>query len=1164
MSMNAPGRSPRHRRSGWRAGLARLRQRLRPPLWALVLACTSTALGGIAWTHHAWSVHFERAHALEDALGETLRHVDQAQSLAREQLAAQDRTAAAPVVQPARPARPGDGPDPIAEPDLGDSPGNRAGIRETDGAGNGAISTIRVRQAAELQSALSLLDTWQQLAEESSPDAETTRALTAAARRFRDGIRQLHQQLTHGPSDWVMGPQALASRRETAAMAMEMERVEHLLLDHMARAQRQQASLALLLSALSIAALIWRLQRRSPKAIRTGWQASRATPVGALGAMEAVEAVESVSSLPGEDLAGRDDPFDDANGPADAPITDLVIRAARAMPDPYWVIDGEGQRVAGPLRELPLDLAEPPLRERMLACVRSALSSGRAQSLPYRLDTDNGPRWYEARVQAMPGTTLVVWQSRDVTATQAAGQREQDRSRLHRFKSHVDQAIVWARSAHELFDRVVRVAVGEAGLQLAWLVEAGGTGRPPRLRAQHGDAELMELCAASLPPATHSHAAALAQALLSGLTQWRPGCVRSPSGEPLDLLALPIRHAEAVVAVLMLVGPRLDPDDADQHEVVRELGLDLSHALARLSRDARLQESLARVRLHAAALESTQDGVMVTDLRPRIVSVNRAYTEITGYTESDVAGQSPKLLTSGRHDPAFFSALWESLLTHGRWQGEIQNRRKSGELYTQWTSISTVRNDAGEPTHYVTVFTDITAQKQAEAQLQHLAHFDPLTQLPNRLLVLNRLDHAIAAADRAQRRVAVLFIDLDNFKTVNDSLGHAAGDRLLEAVAQRLFTRARREDTLGRLGGDEFILILEQVREAPEAAQVAQELLTLLEAPFHIAGQDVYVQSSIGISIYPEDAREAGELVRDADAAMYQAKRAGRGTFRYYTEALTAAAQTKLTLDTRLRRALEQREFELYYQPLYRIADRRLIGLEALVRLNQPGLPPVGPAEFIPVLEETGQITALGAWVTQEACRQGRAWLDEGLDFGRIAINLSPLEVRRGQTDERIRAALQSSGLPADRLELEITESGLMEQGERAEAFLHNLRSIGVQLAIDDFGTGYSSLAYLKRFPVSKLKIDRGFVRDLPGDVSDAQLVQTMVAMGRNLGISVVAEGVETEEQLAYLQELGCESAQGYLFSKPRPAAEVRAWLPVLADAPTDKADTPGEPARVP
>ncbi len=1125
--MSLAGTVPR--RAGWLRRLARRIERV--PVRLLALCCVLAALGGIAWTHLGWSRHFERMHALEDSLGETLRHVELAQSLARERVATTRVTASASApAASAKDAIPGAEPDPLVD-------------REPATLG-ATLSPSRVMQAAELQTALSTLDAWQKLAEIGGHDADTERQVANAARRYRDGIRQLHQQLLHGPSDWVLGAQALANQRETVAMAMELERVEHLLLQRMEQEQRGQTSLALLLAALATGLLAWRLRHQRDSAGQNRKHPHDLRP----------DLAQDLSPLRHEV-----DPADTGEDPPDA---ELANRAARALADPYWVVDGEGRRKAGPLRDLPLDLAEPPLRERMVATVRSALSSGRPQSLAYRLDTDHGPRWYEARVQAMPGTTLVVWQSRDVSAGQAAGQREQDRGRLHRFKSHVDQAIVWARSAHELFERVTRVAISEAGLQLAWLVEAGGPGRPPRLRSQHGEPELMELCAASLPPATHSHAAALAQAQLSGLAQWRPGCVRSAAGEPLDLLALPVRNADAIVAVLMLVGPRLDPDDPDQIDVVRELGMDLAHALARLSRDARIQESLARVRLHAAALESTQDGVMVTDLRPRIVSVNRAYTEITGYTEADVAGQSPKLLTSGRHDPAFFSALWESLLTHGRWQGEIQNRRKSGELYTQWTSISTVRNDAGEPTHYVTVFTDITAQKQAEAQLQHLAHFDPLTQLPNRLLVLNRLDHAIAAAERAQRRVAVLFIDLDNFKTVNDSLGHAAGDRLLEAVAQRLVTRARREDTLGRLGGDEFILILEQVREAPDAAQVAQELLSLLEAPFHIAGQDVYVQSSIGISLYPEDAREAGELVRDADAAMYQAKRAGRGTFRFYTESLTAAAQNKLTLDTRLRRALEQREFELYYQPLYRIADRRLIGLEALVRLNQPGLPPVGPAEFIPVLEETGQITALGAWVTQEACRQGRAWLDEGLDFGRIAINLSPLEVRRGQTDERIRAALQASGLPADRLELEITESGLMEQGERAEAFLHNLRSVGVQLAIDDFGTGYSSLAYLRRFPVSKLKIDRGFVRDLPGDISGAQLVQTMIVLGRNLGISVVAEGVETEEQLAYLHELGCESAQGYLFSKPRPAAEARAWLPRLAEAPTARADSEGEPAR--
>ncbi|MGY0195385.1 putative bifunctional diguanylate cyclase/phosphodiesterase [Leptothrix sp. BB-4] len=1112
------GRRP----SSWRRAL--LQAGLRVPVWALVLCCLATSLGGIAWVHQAWSDRFEHMHALEDALAETLRHVEQAQGLAREKAAAQPTRPTAPLVR-------------------ADAPASHA----DEGGTGGRPPEARLTQVAELQTALSMLDTWQRLAEQVSHDADTARQVASAARRFRDGIRLLHQQLTHGPSDWVLGPQAVASQRETVAMAMELERVEHLVLERIVQSQQRQATLVLLLAALSAATLIGRL-RLSRKAREAA--SRRAEIVDITRPADGARRPDLMQ----DSLPALLDPLD--------PQPDLAQRAARSLPDPYWVIDGEGQRLAGPARDLPLDLAERPLRERMVATVRSALASGRVQSLAYSLDTEQGPRWYEARVQAMPGTAMVVWQSRDVSAGQAAGQREQDRGRLHRFKSHVDQAIVWARSAHELFDRVTRVAISEAGLQLAWLVEAGGPGRTPRLRAQHGEAALMDLCAASLPPATHSHAAALAQAQLSGLAQWRPGCVRTPSGEALDLLALPVRNAEAVVAVLMLAGARLDPDDPDQLDVVRELGLDLSHALARLSRDARLQESLARVRLHAAALESTQDGVMVTDLRPRIVSVNRAYTEITGYTEADVAGQSPKLLTSGRHDPAFFSALWEDLLTHGRWQGEIQNRRKNGELYTQWTSISTVRNDLGEPTHYVTVFTDITAQKQAEAQLQHMAHFDPLTQLPNRMLVLNRLDRAIAAAERAQRRVAVLFIDLDNFKTVNDSLGHAAGDRLLEAVAQRLVTRTRREDTLGRLGGDEFILVLEQLHEAPEAAQVAQELLALLEAPFHIAGQDVYVQSSIGISLYPEDAHEAGELVRDADAAMYQAKRAGRGTYRFYTESLTAAAQNKLTLDTRLRRALEQREFELFYQPLYRIADRRLIGLEALVRLNQPGLPPVGPAEFIPVLEETGQITALGAWVTQEACRQGRAWLDEGLDFGRIAINLSPLEVRRGQTDERIRAALQASGLPASRLELEITESGLMEQGERAEAFLHNLRSTGVQLAIDDFGTGYSSLAYLRRFPVSKLKIDRSFVRDLPGDISGAQLVQTMVAMGRNLGISVVAEGVETEEQLAYLRELGCESAQGYLFSKPRPASEARAWLPKLADGPSAQVGSKGEPAR--
>jgi diguanylate cyclase (GGDEF)-like protein/PAS domain S-box-containing protein len=831
-------------------------------------------------------------------------------------------------------------------------------------------------------------------------------------------------------------------------------------------------------------------------------------------------------------------------------------------------IDRQGRAAADtpPLAQPGQRLAEAlpaPTAEALRACLARAVTTGVAQVCTYWLASPTGTRRLEAHVRALPGQDQVVWLSDALDATPsaeggaAASMRPpgQDLSRLYRLSARVNQAIVRSRQSAELFEHVCQAAVNEGDIQLAWVVQQDDLGNGPRVRVARGEAALLPLCEAALPPATHSHAAAVSLAWLTGITQWRRACVRTDSERLLDLVALPLHEGGSVQAVLVLVGWPLDPDLGEHQRLLTETGSDLSQALARFAREAQWQESLARTRLHAAALESTQDGVMVTDLRPRIVSVNRAFTEITGYNEAEAIGESPRLLHSGRHDAAYFERLWAALATHGRWQGEVWNRRKNGELYTQWMSVSTVRDDAGKPTHYVAVFTDITPQKQAEERLQRMAHFDPLTQLPNRPMVLSRLEHAVAGAQRAASRVGVLFIDLDNFKTVNDSLGHAAGDALLVAVAERLASRVRREDTLGRLGGDEFVLILEHLDTPQEAARVAQELIDLLETPFQVAGIELYVQASVGISLYPDDGHEVSELVRDADAAMYQAKRAGRGTYRFYTESLTTAAQSRLALDTRLRRALEHREFELWYQPLYRLSDRKLIGLEALVRLNQPGLPPVGPAEFIPLLEETGQIVALGAWVTQEACRQGRAWLDEGLDFGRIAINLSPLEVRRGQTEDRVRAALERNGLPAERLELEITESGLMEQGERAEAFLHNLRSLGVGLAIDDFGTGYSSLAYLKRFPVSKLKIDRGFIRDLPGDASDAQLVQTMVAMGRNLGISVLAEGVETQAQLDFLRGMGCDAAQGYLFSAPRPAAQARRWL-IGHDEPS-AADTP-------
>ncbi len=747
----------------------------------------------------------------------------------------------------------------------------------------------------------------------------------------------------------------------------------------------------------------------------------------------------------------------------------------------------------------------------------------------------------------------MAWISWDVTERHQAQQRVLAFTRLYSFLSQVNQSIVQTRSESELFARICSAALSHGGFSSARVLRPDpgspqGWGLACRVEPQGETAHPRS----PLPPPQALETARIA--MQQGRTHWSRAAAdgaEMPQDEGTfhAWVALPLGESGRTDAALLLEHERLDPADQDEQRLFDEICSDIGYARGQFLRDQQWQESQARVRLHAAALESTQDGVMVTDLTPLIVSVNRAFSRITGYSETEVVGQPPNILRSGRQDEAFYTLLWTALLEEGEWQGELWNRRRNGELYAQWMSISTVRDNLGHPSHYVAVFTDITQQKLTEERLQQMAHFDPLTQLPNRPMVLTRLEQAIAAAARQSLHVAVLFIDLDNFKTVNDSLGHAAGDTLLSEVAHRLALRTRREDTLGRLGGDEFILVLELLREPQDAGTVAQELIHLLDEPFHVDGMTVYVQASVGISLYPQDGHTVSDLVRDADAAMYQAKRAGRNTYRYYTESLTAAAQNRLALDSRLRRALAKQEFELWYQPLVEIASRRIVGLEALVRLKQPDLPPVGPAEFIPVLEENGLIIDLGEWVTREACRQGRAWLDAGLDFGRIAINLSPLEVRRGGTDERVLRALADSGLPADRLELEITESGLMEQGDKAEPFLQSLHNQGVRLAIDDFGTGYSSLAYLKRFPVHKLKIDRSFVRDLPGDSSDVQLVQTMVGLGHSLGMSVLAEGVETAEQGEFLLELGCEAAQGYYYGAPAPANSVVKRLPALANA---------------
>lgn len=555
------------------------------------------------------------------------------------------------------------------------------------------------------------------------------------------------------------------------------------------------------------------------------------------------------------------------------------------------------------------------------------------------------------------------------------------------------------------------------------------------------------------------------------------------------------------------------------------------------------------LRLAATVFESIREGVVITDLEPRIVAVNQAYTRITGYDEAQVLGKNPKIIKSGFHDKAFYQAMWSSLKETGYWSGEVWNRRKNGEIYPQWLTISAVCVDSScgtesKPCNYVGVFTDISQLKQSEAQLTQLAHYDPLTSLPNRLLVQSQLQHAVERAQRHGSLVAVLYIDLDRFKNVNDSLGHPVGDELLIKLAERMKKRVREEDMLARLGGDEFLLVLEDVRDLSDPAFVAQSLINLLTSPFILpSGYEIFIGASIGISLFPEDARNVTELIQHADMAMYQAKKEGRNTYRYHTEALSVAANERLKMENRLRYALTAEELVLHYQPLIDARTGYVVGVEALVRWQPPGEAMISPGKFIPVAEDTGLIVPLGEWVLRAACKQARAWIDAGLPPLVMAVNLSVRQFQSENLTGMVQRVLEETQLPADCLELELTESMFMEHAERAIETLNKLKALGVHLAIDDFGTGYSSLIYLKRFPIDKLKIDQSFVRDLAHDPNDREIAATIIAMARGLRLGVLAEGIESEQQLDFLRRHDCDYYQGYLFHRPVPAAELETWL---------------------
>ncbi|MFI3157364.1 MAG: EAL domain-containing protein [Methylococcaceae bacterium] len=558
-----------------------------------------------------------------------------------------------------------------------------------------------------------------------------------------------------------------------------------------------------------------------------------------------------------------------------------------------------------------------------------------------------------------------------------------------------------------------------------------------------------------------------------------------------------------------------------------------------ISARKQLEEEL---QLAAKVFENSDEGILITDHQSRIVKVNPAFTAVTGYDADEVTGKSPAILKSHKHSSEFYRQMWNKINREGSWQGEIWNRRKNGDFYLECLSINAITDQFGRASHFIGIFSDITRRRHDEQQIEIMAHYDALTDLPNRVLFNERLKHCIVRATRHKQWISVLFLDLDRFKNLNDTLGHFMGDLLLQGVAKRLKDCVRESDTVSRFGGDEFMIVLSDFENEQtvtlHTAEIAQKILSELTKAFDLSGNKFMTTTSIGVAFFPKDGHSVAELMKNADTAMYHAKGQGRNNYQCYSDDMREQALTRSTLENDLRSALENQELVLHYQPIVNLQTDEIVGFEALIRWRHPKRGLISPDQFIPIAEETGLITGIGEWVLHSACQQLKVWHDAGRSHLKMSVNLSARQFMQHNLVEIVKHVLDLYALEAQYLELEITETVIMKNMNQTTKMLRNLQHLGVSISLDDFGTGYSSLTYLKLFPVNVLKIDRSFIRDILEANDDKVIVNSIIAIAQHMRLNIITEGIEQPEQANYLKNQGCQFGQGYLFAMPCIAEE--------------------------